>query len=147
MVANENPCRLSRVGYHSVFLLAIALIVADVSLRLVMIEQKTAARWLQSKTEESSGLLGKSIGYGALSEQDSSSSLCPPDDVLVEPPVEDGSESDSSGKETSVPGIVRLICSGKLMVVLMATVVDAVLYSSFDTVRGYCSPLASSRSN
>ncbi|OJJ97145.1 hypothetical protein ASPACDRAFT_80634 [Aspergillus aculeatus ATCC 16872] len=125
---------LSRVGYHSVFLLAIALIVVDISLRLVMIEQKTAAKWLPSKTEESSGLLGKSTGYGALSEQDSASSLCPPDDVLVEPPVEDGSEPDSSGKETSVPGIVRLICSGKLMLVLMATVVDAILYSSFDTV-------------
>ncbi|RAL14894.1 MFS transporter [Aspergillus homomorphus CBS 101889] len=130
---------LSRVGYHSVFLLAIALIVVDISLRLVMVEQKTAAKWLPIKTEESSGLLDSPagagcVGYSTLGDQDSASSLCPPDDVLIESPGKERGEPDSSGKATSVPGIVRLICSGKLMVVLVATVVDAILYSSFDTV-------------
>ncbi|PYH41613.1 MFS transporter [Aspergillus saccharolyticus JOP 1030-1] len=129
---------LSRLGYHSVFLLAIALIAVDIVLRLVMIEQKTAVKWLPSTAaaeEESRGLLGESTGYGALIEHDgSTSSLAPPGDMLLESSAEDGSEPDSCGKASSVPGIVRLICSGKLMVVLVATVVDAILYSSFDTV-------------
>ncbi|PWY90269.1 MFS amine transporter [Aspergillus sclerotioniger CBS 115572] len=118
---------LSRVGYHSVFVLAIGLIVLDISLRLVMVERKSASKWIQSdEGGETEGLLSgateeRGVGYAAI-----------PDDGAGQTSVP--GEPLSSGKATSVPGIIRLMCSGKLLVVLMATVVDAIIWSAFDTV-------------
>ncbi|PWY88942.1 MFS amine transporter [Aspergillus heteromorphus CBS 117.55] len=122
---------LSRVSYHSVFVLAIGLIVLDISLRLVMIERKTAAQWIEEPAHatdgETQGLLsGSGTGYQAIAGQDGMAETVGADEA--------GGEALSSGKKTSVPGIVRLICSGRLLVVLIATVADAIMYSAFDTV-------------
>ncbi|PYI02767.1 MFS amine transporter [Aspergillus sclerotiicarbonarius CBS 121057] len=120
---------LSRLGYHSVFVLAIGLIVLDISLRLVMIERKSASKWIESdEGGEAEGLLSGAAGehgtgYAAITENDGAGQTSAP----VGEPL-------SSGRTTSMPGIVRLMCSGELLVVLMATVVDAIIWSAFDTV-------------
>ncbi|PYH96206.1 MFS amine transporter [Aspergillus ellipticus CBS 707.79] len=123
---------LSRVSYHSVFILAIGLIVLDISLRLVMIERKSASQWMgdDATTDgETEGLLrggGGGGGYAAI-PQDCAPTAVPGADEVGDEPL-------SAGKKTSVPGIVRLIYSGRLLVVLIATVADAIMYSAFDTV-------------
>ncbi|GKZ34894.1 hypothetical protein AbraIFM66950_005291 [Aspergillus brasiliensis] len=123
---------LSRVGYHSVFVLAIGMIVLDISLRLVMVEPKNAAQWIQSSSGgETQGLLNEAEAHGtrydAITANVSAGQTSGLDDECP-------TEGMTSRRTTSVPGIVRLIFSGKLLVVLLATVVDAIIWSAFDTV-------------
>ncbi|KAL2856964.1 major facilitator superfamily domain-containing protein [Aspergillus pseudodeflectus] len=132
---------LSKAGYHAVFSIAIALILLDIALRLVMIERKNALEWLQDQpasVEETERLLepvapGDSLHkYAAIpreAEQSASEGGKVADDGLAE-----SSPSETKAKKRSVPGIVRLLCSGALLVVLAAAVLQAVAYSSFDTV-------------
>ncbi|KAL4871079.1 hypothetical protein BDV12DRAFT_206922 [Aspergillus spectabilis] len=133
---------LSRAGYHAVFGMAIVLIVMDILLRLVMIERKNALKWIDDyqsesvSTEETERLLGPAIQgntlYEALakpyeSEHDTQQ---PPNGK----PADDTLEPTTSKKRRSMPGMVRLLCSGTLLIVLLATLVLAMAYSSFDTV-------------
>lgn len=124
------------MGYHAVFVLAIGLIVLDICLRLVMVEPKNAAQWIQSSSDgETQGLLNEegahSAGYNAITANASAGQTS---GIADECPTEGSGEPLTSGRSTSVPGIVRLIFSGKLLVVLLATVVDAIIWSAFDTV-------------
>lgn len=113
-------------------MIAIALIALDIVLRLVMIEQKTAAKWgYTPDADETEGLLGNGEPHcGALREERN-----PP---LSDDGSTDGGESgsvSSTGRRTSsMPAIVRLLCSGNMLVALAATVVDAIIWASFDTV-------------
>lgn len=125
--------RISRAGYHSVFIVAIVLIVLDILLRLVMIERKTASKWIQIQPEDGTeGLMSD-----ALSQIDTQYESFGGESPTVQgdsiQPYEDG-EPVASGRASLLPGMVRLMCSGNLLLVLGATVVDASLYSSFDTV-------------
>lgn len=137
-LANWVMYRLSRLGYHAVFVIAIALIALDIVLRLVMIEQKTAAKWVYARNaDETEGLLGHGeTHYGALEEEQN--------DPLSDDESTDGGESgsvSSAGRRTSsMPAIVRLLCSGNMLIALAATLVDAMIWASFDTVcsLGHC---------
>lgn len=117
------------------FTLAILLIVLDIFLRLVMIERKTAAKWIpmESDGDETEGLMSGAVGqgasqYGYLGEASTGQEV-----FAIQP--HDEIEPVASGRASVLPGMVRLMCSGHLLIVLGATVVDASLYSSFDTVR------------
>lgn len=135
-MSRADRCSLTKLGYHAVFVIAIAMIVLDIVLRLFMIEQRTAAQWLQPVScSETENLLGRTtscdVGYGATSGQDQH----------AETPVatctastEGNLESGSSRRTSSVPAIVRLLCSGTMLVALGATIVDAMIWASFDTV-------------
>ncbi|KKK19139.1 hypothetical protein P175DRAFT_0520762 [Aspergillus ochraceoroseus IBT 24754] len=118
---------LSKTGYHSVFVVAMALIVLDIILRLVMVEHKTASKWVQTPTVEEEGLLGRMEDQERAYEAASTNTSKPT-------PHEDTAEPLFSKGSTRIPGIIRLLCSGRLLVVLQATVVEAIAYSSFDTV-------------
>ncbi|KAJ0418988.1 MFS amine transporter [Aspergillus carlsbadensis] len=127
---------LSKAGYHAVFSMAIALIVLDVALRLVMIERKNALEWLQDQpasVEETERLIEPAAQGGSLHK-----SVAKPGEAseLGGKPADDGlaESSPSKTKKRSVPGIVRLLCSGALLIILAAAVLQAVAYSSFDTV-------------
>ena len=124
------------MGYHAVFVLAIGLIVLDICLRLVMVEPKNAAQWIQSGSgRETQALLNEAethgAGYDAITANARAGQTSGLDDEYL---TEGSGEPLTSGRSTSVPGIVRLIFSGKLLVVLLATVVDAIIWSAFDTV-------------
>ncbi|KAI2817402.1 hypothetical protein CBS63078_9608 [Aspergillus niger] len=127
---------LSRVGYHAVFVLAIGLIVLDICLRLVMVEPKNAAQWIQSGSGgETQALLNEAETHGAGYDAITANARAGQTSGLGnEYPTEGSGEPLTSGRSTSVPGIIRLIFSGKLLVVLLATVVDAIIWSAFDTV-------------
>lgn len=125
--------RISRAGYHSVFTVAIALIVLDILLRLVMIERKTVSKWVQIQPEdETEGLMSGAVAQND-TQHESFGGEAPTvqDDSLQS--YEEG-EPVASGRASRLPGMVRLMCSSNLLLVLGATVVDASLYSSFDTV-------------
>ncbi|KAL4889497.1 MFS amine transporter [Aspergillus ambiguus] len=122
---------LTKLGYHAVFVIAIAIIVLDIVLRLFMIEQRTAAKWLQPVSEsdsETDGLLGgtssQDVGYGAAGGQDEAVPTC----------SAGNGEPDSDGRASSVPAIVRLMCSGTVLVSLGGALVAAMIWASFDTV-------------
>ncbi|PLB51161.1 MFS amine transporter [Aspergillus steynii IBT 23096] len=125
---------LSRLGYHAVFVMAIGLVVLDILLRLFMIEQKTASKWAQPGVNETESLLdaapGDGIHYGTARSVSSDQSSEDCTQLLVD----NIGESASSGRVSSMPVMVRLICSRRVLVALGATVVEAMMYSSFDTV-------------
>jgi len=130
---------LSKAGYHAVFSLAIALIVLDITLRLFMIEKKNALECIPDQSpssEETERLIAPtaqgsspfeaSVKSGGGDPHASQQNGKPADDDLTVP--------FSRKKKKSVPGIVRLMCSGSLLVVLAAAVVQALAYASFDSV-------------
>ncbi|OJJ65065.1 hypothetical protein ASPSYDRAFT_142555 [Aspergillus sydowii CBS 593.65] len=125
-----------QAGYHAVFAMAIALIVVDIVLRLVMIERKTAAKWIDVQSEIA----------GTEAEAETERLIAPATEYVssyegVE--SEHSSQQQSNGKTAdeqpnpnrrSMPGIVRLMGSLTILVVLQATLVEAMTYSSFDSV-------------
>lgn len=115
--------------------MAIALVILDIVLRLFMVEQKTALKWIQPSVNETESLLDAASGNGGIqygSERSVSSELSPEDcSRLLE---ENIGEPVSSGRMSSMPVMVRLVCSRRVLVALGATVVEAMMYSSFDTV-------------
>ena len=115
--------------------MAIGLIVLDIILRMGMIEQKTASKWLQRHREgDTEGLLNASA-------EDSRSQQEIARDRSDRAPTEQASEADNDGEPASsartgsVPGMVRLLLSGNLLAVLLAALVNSTFSSSFNTVR------------
>ncbi|KAE8146383.1 major facilitator superfamily domain-containing protein [Aspergillus avenaceus] len=130
---------LSRIGYDAVFAIAIGLVALDIILRLFMIEQKTALKWTQPEAEdETAGLFDGSnqnhITAYQTTEQVSSDNVSIDQRHSVSCPDEIPGEAASSGKTSRVPPILRLMYSPSVLLVVGATVVDAILWSSFDTV-------------
>jgi hypothetical protein len=131
-----DQCRLNKISYDAVFAIAIALVILDILLRLIMIEQKTASKWINSPiTSETDSLLSGSSGddnatYQAIGQKCPEVSINPRHSICW--PDEDGKRRKSS----SIPPILRLACSRGVLFCLGATVVDAILWSSFDTVCG-----------
>ncbi|KAL2819157.1 MFS amine transporter [Aspergillus granulosus] len=130
---------LSKAGYHAVFSMAIALILLDIALRLFMIERKNALEWIGDQpaaAEETERLInpaaqGNPSFESVVKSGEADSDALQPDGK----PADDDLGGPSRGKKKrSVPGIVRLMCSGALLVVLAATILQAVAYASFDTV-------------
>ncbi|OJJ51223.1 hypothetical protein ASPZODRAFT_87332 [Penicilliopsis zonata CBS 506.65] len=111
---------VTRAGYHAVLLMAIALIVLDIVLRLAMIEPQSAPQ----RPDDVQGLLDVSdqdgvAGYGSPgASQD----------------LERNDESISQEKHAALPGIVRLMCSSSLLIVLGSATVNACYFTAFDTV-------------
>lgn len=128
--------RLSRAGYHAVFSVAIGLILLDIILRLGMIEQKTASKWLrQHHAGETEALIRDSIENDR-GHYESTTRDCPDEATVEHGPVQERGQL--NGKATSagsLPGMIRLMFSGSLLVVLGAAVVNAAVGASFDTVR------------
>lgn len=125
-MANEH--RLSWAGYHAVFAVAIALVGIDILLRLVMIEQRSARKWIQPQiVAETDALIGAASHYESFEDDASSPSASCEDHIR-----DDGEPVDA--KSSPLPGIVRLVSSGNMLLVFAATVVNASLYASFDSV-------------
>lgn len=122
--------------------MAIALIVVDIVLRLVMIERKSAAKWIDVQSEAAE----------TRAEAETERLIAPATENCSSYEVESehSSRQQSNGKATeeehpnpsrrSMPGIVRLMGSLTILVVLQATLVEAMTYSSFDSVLTTHSP-------
>lgn len=104
--------------------MAIGLVVLDIILRMGMIEQKTASKWLQKHPQdETEGLLGSA--ESRIQDHDARGR---PDEHA---PESDDGEPPSSGQAGS---IFRLLFSVNLLAVLLGGLVNAALGASFDTV-------------
>lgn len=129
---------LSQISYDAVFAIAVALVVLDILLRLVMIEQKNASKWIQPQiATETEGLLSSPDVADNIHQ--ATKQICSDDGSVnlrhsVCWPNEISGELVSSGRSSSVPPILRLMCSSSMLLFLGATMVDAILWSSFDTV-------------
>lgn len=118
------------------FAVAIALVGIDILLRLVMIEQRSARKWIQPQTvTETDALIGAGSQYESLGNDPPSPSASCED--LIRPDGDDGEPVNT--KSSPLPGMLRLMCSGNLLLVFAATVVNASLYASFDSVSGIVS--------
>ncbi|KAL3478656.1 major facilitator superfamily domain-containing protein [Aspergillus californicus] len=129
---------LSKAGYHAVFGTAMGLIVLDIVLRLVMVERKSALKWIdaQSTTTETATETGDEA------EAEETTRLLDPTTLPKPHPRYDGkstnednpTEPTHKAKRGSMPGIMRMLCSSTLLTVLLATLIHAISYSSFDSV-------------
>ncbi|KAL3431769.1 major facilitator superfamily domain-containing protein [Aspergillus tetrazonus] len=135
---------LSKAGYHAVFGLAIALIFVDIALRLMMIEPKNANRWIDdahSESESESGTETERLMSPATATLASAYESIP---RVHEHPRDFESQSrhstsksvaeSSTPTRSSMPGILRMMCSVTLLIVLQATLVEAMAWASFDSV-------------
>ncbi|KKK18739.1 hypothetical protein P175DRAFT_0438021 [Aspergillus ochraceoroseus IBT 24754] len=117
-------------GYHSVFIVAFALIGVDMGLRLVMIETKQAVKFLHTPAEQTT-------------VQSESAAIAEPPAVLpengpiagkLEPPSRDGGGSETPASRASLKAACRLLSSPRILVVIWTCVVVSVIISAFDSV-------------
>ncbi|EED22813.1 hypothetical protein TSTA_063000 [Talaromyces stipitatus ATCC 10500] len=109
---------VDRAGYDSVFMVALGLIGIDVVLRYLMIEPKTKphVKVLEGETEPL--LNTSSVDYQT-------------HDSVQQPQ----SDIDNSPQSSSrIPPIFRLAMSGQLLVLLIASIADAAIWTTFETV-------------
>ncbi|KAL4770091.1 major facilitator superfamily domain-containing protein [Aspergillus nidulans var. acristatus] len=125
--------------------LSIALIFVDIALRLLMIERKNANRWIDdahSESESESGTETERLMSPATATQLASAyeSIPRVHDHPCDfeyPSRHSNSKSiaeDSTPTKSSMPGILRMMCSVTLLIVLQATLVEAMAWASFDSV-------------
>lgn len=115
-------CRLDQVGYDAVFILAISVIGVDIILRLLMIEPTRAAKLQEADVEGSEPLLGHSDNRGYQATEN------------PERTVDEFESNKQRATRSSIPPILRLAMSGQLLVVLIASVVDSIIYNMFESV-------------
>ncbi|KAL4903162.1 hypothetical protein BDW74DRAFT_52941 [Aspergillus multicolor] len=138
---------LSKAGYHAVFGLALALIFVDIALRLVMIERKNATQWIDDSAAQSDAETDRLLDTSATST--TTTSVIPPYGYeAVESEHESNRDADTESQhlnakskaegsiftKSSMPPMLRMICSLTLLVVLEATLVEAMAWASFDSV-------------
>ncbi|KAL4807634.1 major facilitator superfamily domain-containing protein [Aspergillus unguis] len=125
---------LSKAGYHAVFGTAIALIFVDIVLRLVMIERKNATRWIQTENEPvtEAGTPAETERLIDPASQNGSYETVGPE---LDPEQSNGNPTEASFHDRRrMPPMVRLLCSVTLLVVLQATLAQAMAWASFDSV-------------
>ncbi|KAL5045434.1 major facilitator superfamily domain-containing protein [Aspergillus fruticulosus] len=138
---------LSKAGYHAVFGLAIALIFVDIVLRLMMIERNNANRWIDDLHPESESESEAGTETERLISPATATQLAPPyesiqgvhehEHLSESHPRQSDPKSVAEGltdAKSSMPGMLRMICSVTLLVVLQATLVEAMAWASFDSV-------------
>ena len=112
----------ARAGYYAVYYMAVALIVVDIILRLLLIERKTAKKW-QTLDEEIQETLP---GSPQISEAETSV----PTDIL---PVSASSLSPKI-KRFSIPPVFSLLSSYRLLSAIWCTFAISVLQTAWDAV-------------
>jgi hypothetical protein len=112
--------RLDQAGYDSVFILALAIIGIDIVFRCLMIEPQSKKALKDQVADEADPLLASSSqpGYQTTTgDEEQASTGC---HHVV--------------STSSLPPIVRLAMSGQLLIVLLASIVDGALWTSFESV-------------
>ncbi|KAL4746070.1 hypothetical protein BDW72DRAFT_207661 [Aspergillus terricola var. indicus] len=125
--------------------LSIALIFVDIALRLMMIERKNTNRWIDdahSESESESGTETERLMSPPTATQLASAYESIP--RAHEHPHDFESQSrhsnfksvaeGSTPTKSSMPGILRMMCSVTLLIILQATLVEAMAWASFDSV-------------
>ncbi|KAF5016006.1 hypothetical protein F66182_12453, partial [Fusarium sp. NRRL 66182] len=110
---------LDRAGYDSVFMVALALIGVDVVLRLLMIEPTTKPHGKSVEGETEPLLRNESPTDYQTRGLDQS-----------QPDIEGSLHPNTPSR---IPPIVRLAMSGQLLVLLIASIVDAAIWTTFET--------------
>ena len=120
-----------RAGYYSVYYMAFALIAVDIFLRLALVEKKVAVKWKES-----------GVGQGSSPSPTSSQ---PSDTSTVELPA---SHEESNGQSltarsdrlcspnqrSSLPPILTLLASRRLLAALWGCMIQASILTAFDSV-------------
>ena len=113
----------ARAGYYAVYYMAIALIVVDIILRLLLIERKTAKKWQTSDEEIQERLPGSphhSEAESSVPTQDS--------------PVTASSLSLKKKKRFSTPLVFSLLSSYRLISAIWCAFAISLLMTAFDAV-------------
>ncbi|KAK0354661.1 hypothetical protein LTR91_011551 [Friedmanniomyces endolithicus] len=144
-------------GYYAVFAMAFGLIVVDVVLRVFMVERKVAARWLPEREgrtpHEAVATTTTEKGVELKDVELADAGLSTADDLKrqstgPQPQAQDGqhtntdlphaaeqpSNEPSSKRATSLPPIITLLSSRRLLSALWACLMQATLLTAFDSI-------------
>jgi MFS family permease len=130
-----------RGGYNAVFAMTYGVIGLDIIMRFIVIEKKIASKWeLDEEGIEDGGMQGN------MSLENGTSGVLEKQTVEGNPQMDSGRSDDQVGHGTPVPGMDRkkkgmrlppmvfLLSSRRLLAALWASLVQASLLSSFDSV-------------
>ena len=121
----------AKTGYYSVYYMAFGLIGVDIFLRLALVETKIARKWINP------GLQQSSLPPTLLEDLYSSNTIKSPS-PQVKPgnlALDDEEKlSHPSGRRSSLPPILTLLSSRRLLAALWGCMVQALFYTAFDSV-------------
>ena len=133
----------SRAGYHAVFVLILALISVDIVMRLVMIEKKTKARYMKTRSllgieHESYGTLedgaaSEDVGEGNAAGSGDDVSGITTNEAAIESYVSKRSDG-RNHKRVQVPTIIRLLSIPRLLAAIYGIFVNVSVLCAFDGV-------------
>ncbi|KAL8814605.1 MAG: hypothetical protein Q9223_006183 [Gallowayella weberi] len=125
----------AKSGYMSVFAMALALIVLDILMRLVMIEKKTAAKYkpLDSITPEN-GFYGTFTREQTSEQGRTDGSTNKPQDGLENAPLLSDGVQDPPHRRTKMPTILVLLGMPRLLAAIYGIFVNVSILAAFDGV-------------
>ncbi|KAL8682512.1 MAG: hypothetical protein Q9186_001459 [Xanthomendoza sp. 1 TL-2023] len=125
----------AKAGYMSVFAMALALIVLDIVMRLVMIEKKTAAKYKPLDTVTSENGFYGTFTSEEVSEQERTdgSSYKPQDGLENAPLLSDGAQSQAPPR-SKMPTILVLLGMPRLLAAIYGIFVNVSILAAFDGV-------------
>jgi len=117
----------ARSGYYAVFYLAFGVIALDILLRVLLIEKKIARRWVVDDVSPDPTPAEQQHSPPSLPLSSSSSAPTPP----PPPPTE---TTPLRAKRSSLPPVLTLLASRRLLTALWGCLVQAALTTAFDSV-------------
>ena len=123
----------ARAGYYSVYYMAFGLIGIDIILRMALVETKVARKWIEGShlQQTSSSLPTAPQNQDRLS---TSKQSLPQISMADLAPNDQEKLSDPSTKPSSLPPILTLLSSRRLLAALWGCMVQALFYTAFDSV-------------
>lgn len=128
----------ARAGYNAVFAMAVAVVGVDVVLRLVMIERSDAAQWGPSATvltdEESAGADRSAVAIKETKRPEVEITALSPSASCDTLPIAVKHRRSKEPSKWRLPPVVTLLFSCCFLSALWGVVVQATIYSAFQTV-------------
>ncbi|KAL8797641.1 MAG: hypothetical protein Q9182_007144 [Xanthomendoza sp. 2 TL-2023] len=125
----------AKSGYMSVFAMALALIVLDIVMRLIMIEKKTAAKYKPFDTVTSeNGFYGTFTREEASEQGQTNGSANKPQDGLENAPLLSNGAQNPPPQRTKVPTILVLLGMPRLLAAIYGIFVNVSILAAFDGV-------------
>jgi MFS family permease len=123
-------------GYNAVFGMAYALIGLDIILRLLLVEKKVAVRWLPDTSEQSPAAANDELSEGTISNDAPTGQNSDPEKsapVAASQPEACASEFRQRRRDR-LPPVLSLLYSRRLWAALVCSLLQAALFTSFDSV-------------
>lgn len=127
-----------RAGYNAVFGMAYALIGLDIVLRLLLVEKKVAVRWLPEAptgtNPEARDTSNETVVGESTTKPDADVEKSASEKPAVEATIAGEDGAHRSRRRDSLPPVLSLLYSRRLLAALVCSLIQAALVTAFDSV-------------